>query len=223
MEEEFFREEKIAQSEKEIEWERRQEEIEHTADSLGEPIDERIKKTVVALNVSGLPTSASCEGHIDFSTGAPWVDIEAPGQPKWRFVGEEQVFQGVAEKYGVSIEDVRRALHYEARKEAARKTSGEETEKYKQWRERNKELAEKMSRLLEEFYKEREVAPGVRLTISEWGEGGFRVNNGEQEDKFAPKEFSKEEKGRRAQLLPRYQQEMEEFTEFLRQKYFSEQ
>jgi len=50
----------------------------HTVtDGLGKEIDQGIFDTVVALNVLGIPTRQSCEGHLEWGTGAPWVDIQA--------------------------------------------------------------------------------------------------------------------------------------------------
>jgi hypothetical protein len=36
-----------------------------------------IKEGVIALNVFGIQTSGSCEGHIDRGTNAPWIDVQA--------------------------------------------------------------------------------------------------------------------------------------------------
>ena len=40
-------------------------EVNEWVDGIGYPIDAKIKETLVALNVLGLSTSASCEGHLD--------------------------------------------------------------------------------------------------------------------------------------------------------------
>ncbi len=45
-------------------------------DKLGKKVDAGIIETVVVLNLLGMPTTMSCEGHLDHGTGAPWVDIE---------------------------------------------------------------------------------------------------------------------------------------------------
>ena len=44
-------------------------------DRLGRPIDHGIHDTVIALNLLGFPTTASCEGHDDHGTPAPWVAV----------------------------------------------------------------------------------------------------------------------------------------------------
>lgn len=45
-------------------------------DRLGKPIDEGIFDTVVALNMLGVTTKQSCEGHIGWGAPYPWVSVE---------------------------------------------------------------------------------------------------------------------------------------------------
>jgi hypothetical protein len=44
-------------------------------DRIGMPIDEGIFETVVALNALDIPTSMSCEGHLDHGLPYPWIDV----------------------------------------------------------------------------------------------------------------------------------------------------
>lgn len=53
-----------------------QKEVDLITDRLGHPIDEQIKPAVIALRLSGFPTSASCQGHEDWGLPYPWVDID---------------------------------------------------------------------------------------------------------------------------------------------------
>ena len=69
IEEEKNKEEKLA---------RIREDIENWADMNGKGIDESIKETVIMLSALDMPTSQSCEGHIESGTSAPWVGISAP-------------------------------------------------------------------------------------------------------------------------------------------------
>ncbi len=57
-----------------------------TADPLGKGIDEGIINTVIALNYQGIPTFASCEGHINRGEPYPWVDL---GNPEAKEVKEK--------------------------------------------------------------------------------------------------------------------------------------
>jgi hypothetical protein len=50
--------------------------VEGIRDALGKPVDAGIKSLVTALNASGFPTTASCEGHLDWGIPAPWVDVQ---------------------------------------------------------------------------------------------------------------------------------------------------
>ncbi|MCI0564993.1 MAG: hypothetical protein MN733_41530 [Nitrososphaera sp.] len=68
---------------KEAAWERKRHVVNHLADRLGHPVDEGIKETVVALLVYRFPTTASCEGHLDWGLPYPWVEVRTP-EPKGR-------------------------------------------------------------------------------------------------------------------------------------------
>ncbi|GLV54725.1 hypothetical protein KDH_15720 [Dictyobacter sp. S3.2.2.5] len=48
-------------------------------DPTGAPIDPGIMETVIALNVLGVETNASCEGHLNHGYAGPWVDFHAVG------------------------------------------------------------------------------------------------------------------------------------------------
>lgn len=44
-------------------------------DRLGKGVDPLIVQTVTGLRAHGFQTLASCQGHIEWGTGTPWVDI----------------------------------------------------------------------------------------------------------------------------------------------------
>jgi hypothetical protein len=48
----------------------------NVTDKLGKRIDDGIFETVVALNVLGIGTTQSCEGHMDWGVPYPWINIE---------------------------------------------------------------------------------------------------------------------------------------------------
>lgn len=56
-------------------WRELLERVDETTDRLGNPIDERIRDVVAGLWGHGVPTIASCEGHDDWGSRLPWVDI----------------------------------------------------------------------------------------------------------------------------------------------------
>ena len=53
------------------------------------PIDEGILPTVVALNLLGLHTCQSCEGHLDYGALYPWIDFETDEFPTFRQAQED--------------------------------------------------------------------------------------------------------------------------------------
>ena len=66
--------------------------VEKITDELGKPVEPGIKETVVMFNAFGLPTTGSCEGHIDSHKEgyspemAPWIEIlpQEPEQEDWK-------------------------------------------------------------------------------------------------------------------------------------------
>jgi 3-mercaptopyruvate sulfurtransferase SseA len=75
--------------------------VEEIRDALGLPVDEKIKEAVIMCNAIGLTTSASCEGHIDHGIPVPWIEIAAPNEPEEKYVGQKEIFEKVAKKYGI--------------------------------------------------------------------------------------------------------------------------
>jgi hypothetical protein len=62
------------------------------------------------FNAVGLYTSGSCEGHFDHELLAPWIYVEAPNEPKERYIGENEIYRKVARKYNLKVEELRRGL-----------------------------------------------------------------------------------------------------------------
>ncbi|MFL5627216.1 MAG: hypothetical protein ACJ788_16675 [Ktedonobacteraceae bacterium] len=63
---------------KEQQWQEVTDQVARLVDALGMPIDPGIRDTMIALNVLGIHTLASCEGHLDRGIAAPWLDIGDP-------------------------------------------------------------------------------------------------------------------------------------------------
>ncbi len=57
-------------------WDNMSIEVEGWIDGIGCSIDPEIKDTVIALNLMGIETRASCEGHLDHGLSYPWIDIQ---------------------------------------------------------------------------------------------------------------------------------------------------
>jgi len=134
------------------------------------PIDPRIKETVIALNILGLPTSQSCEGHIKKDDWpAPWIDIKDPDEPSYRFVGERELAERTMrgrvtleeEQACISIQRDRDILKeiYKARPELDQTKGMEDTERREWWSGRRKEiLREKLKEHKISFERYEEVA-----------------------------------------------------------------
>lgn len=139
-------------------WDETAEKFRKVTDKLGKPIDAGIFDTVMALNVLGVPTTMSCEGHLDHGLPYPWVDI---GWPSPEFPVEIRLPGKVLSNKPPSPD------------------------------------MGKMQSLLDEFYCDRTVPPDRRIIL-----GGLR------------RIYSRG--GGDPRKLLEYQQEMREFTEFLR-------
>lgn len=215
--------EKMEDQEKNLKLEEIRHDVESIGDRLGKPIDEGIKETVVMFKANELPTSDSCEGHIERGLPVPYVEVSAPNEPEERFVGQNESFEKAAKKYNITTEEAKTSKIDEAYWEAMKECSqNEETEEYKKWNKENEKLLANGNNLLEEFYKERKVEPDIKLQIEE-GVGNFRIHNsGEDYQPVIEKEreFSDEEKKSRAEKIEKYRPEMKEFTNFLKEKYF---
>ena len=59
-------------------WQEAQTHVSSFTDRLGTPIDAGIIETVVVLNLLGLQTFQSCEGHLTHGCAYPWVSLVDP-------------------------------------------------------------------------------------------------------------------------------------------------
>lgn len=213
------------QESKEEKFERIEKDVENWVDATGYDIDEGIKETIIIFNALDMPTSQSCEGHIEGGVSAPWVEISAPNEPEERFIGQDIAFEKVSKKYKIPVEKVKRMLNMDAYWEAIKECSkNEETDEFQEWRQENQKLMQKAKNFLDEFYKNREVEQNIKLEIEEGAEGDFRIHNGGED--YNPileedKKLSEEEKKIISEKLKKYQAEMKEFTGFLKDKYFN--
>lgn len=155
---------------------------------------------------------------------------------------KKEIFQKVAQKYGISNEDARRSLTQlgeqawlEAQEEFEK---CEENLEYKQWREQNKTLREKLKKLIEEFYERRgRVKNYVGLRAEEKAEGDTELLNGLKTDEpwfhLAREKSSSEQKEQKIKLSRKQlkerkkrmlecQKEMREFGEYLKNRFFEE-
>lgn len=116
------------------------------------------------------------------------------------------------------------------------KNGKNKTDEYKKWEEKNKELRQLAESLLEEFYNGRNISDDMKIGIKNYGNGRFRMQNGDQiflgekeygikktrESKLS-KDLTPEERKRLEQILPELRAEMDVFTDFIKNKYLNDQ
>lgn len=223
---------KSKEEEKALRWEDITRQVDEIVDALDQPIDPKIKETVIALNALGYMTSGSCEGHkgddAEQRRGLPWIDMQSGPEPEEKYEGENEIYSEIAAKYGISVEDVKRQRYQQAYEEANQRIWQQPiAEAYNEWGEANKHIAEKASLLLAEYYQGREVDPKVKLTIDSRGWTGRLKNQGYSDlydVQFGPNGRDlapgEEEEYVKAHLED-FQKEMEVFGGWLKEEYLT--
>lgn len=175
--------------------------LEQAVDALGTPIDTGIMDVVIALNVLGVVTNSSCEGHLHYGHAAPWVDFHAEGTEVIRRQASEanRKFRE-AEEQGAS-----RALLDQLDEEMFRLAREENVAYYRgSW---------KVHQALEAFYQQRHVAYDQQLYLHNDSFGNSRLQpNGID---YQPQRSAEDQ----AEKLVVYQQEMQAFAHFLKCDY----
>lgn len=175
-------------------------------DKLGQGMDAGIAETVVFLNLLGITTSQSCEGHLEHGTGAPWVDIEdesVNGQCE----EATKLFKLATQRkqqLGSINEEILQLFEqaHQARLAVKRKHIN---------------LRQRLLSLLAAFYGQRQVAFDIHLVIQARVDGKSRLESqGADMQDVLPLE-------QRQQKLQVYQQEMQAFTAFLKHLYFAQE
>lgn len=205
-------------------WEQVSQEIEHITDATGRGIDEGIKETVVAFNVNEIPTSQSCEGHEEVEGGHrpwPWVEVAASDEPEERFVGENEAFVKAATENNVPLDELKKGhpedIYWKLREEVSKNPL---TPEYQAWEQKNRELHSNVNELLAEFYKTRKAEAGIKLEVEDTEGGSFEIGSEkEMLNRFLSDELTDEEKRSLLEKLPARRKEMQDFTEFLRNRF----
>ena len=213
---------------KQKDWDSLKRKIDNMGDSLGKGLDEGIKETVIVLNLLGLNTVGSCEGHPGsqkWSEPSPWVDVKAPGKPVSRWIDEDKIWNNTAKNYGLPLEDIKSGKNRDVWLEAYWQMEKKgETKEFKKWFAQSEILKQKLQGYLDEFYKKRKAVPtSIALTISPYDVATFRVEgstlvfSGPQKNWEYPK--NKYEEKNWDAILKKRQNEMAAFTIFLKNKY----
>lgn len=210
------------QKEKQDEWDITLRNLDFICDALEKPVDEEIKEVIVALNVNAIPTNGSCGGHIkEKEMRFPYVMGSPADEPEYRFVGEEELVKELIKKHNLEskkdiFSDNKIENEYYQRVEGD--LGCEETEEYKNWDKKVDALNEKVSSLIDEFYKNRAGAHNRILRLMPIF-GNYYIES-------KPSRFSRDdiievsEKTKEELCIAR--KEFNDFKEFLKQKFFQD-
>lgn len=192
---------------KEQQWQAMATHVAQMKDKLGKGIDPGILETVVVLNLLGLPTTQSCEGHLDRAAGAPWIDIgDTRADSQSREV--ESLFRvalQAQQQHTQPPEEVNQLFvrAHQAQLEVMRIQLV---------------IRHKLMSYLAAFYEHHSAPYDVRLVIQAQGATGrCRLESqGADFQDIASLEV-------RQKKLVEYQEEMRAFTAFLKEQYFAEE
>lgn len=197
-------------TEKEKKWQELENGLETTIDKLGKRIDPEIKFAIVALKANGFGTTGSCSGHVDRALPYPWVQVES-----------QLAEQLLSDPRYIDLKTRARAARHEGGEELTEIEQAEKKKLDQSQIEENEKAYQRLTSLLEEFYKINTSNNQVHLTIRKggWNQSrlqpeGVPTGKGWQE---LVKAMSLEEKTNNLQI---YRQEMDRFATFLKQKFF---
>lgn len=197
---------KASQSEKIKRWEAAGRTIEKVTDGIGKTIDAGIKETVIALKVNGFATIASCEGHLDHGLPFPWVDIASP----------------------VTEQNLSNPRYQELAKKYARERIGED-EKNELIKLIEAQIAanliehQRLKKLLDAFYETEKKHPSALTLIKGiWNYSRLQTCRFPDMNMIEIKQYlSRFTPEENAQNLYTFRDELQRFTEFLKNKYFN--
>jgi hypothetical protein len=165
-------------------------------------------QTFVALRIHGIYPRGGNNGFAESPTAAPWINIQS-GKKEL----SDTTYEKLHELYiRLGLDKVKTRAEYEATIKQ-RTTYDNAVDKIRFPIIR---AAEKLSYLLDEFYKDRKVHYSARLTLR--FAAGYYIRLESQGILFQEVQ-SQELKERRLEV---FRQEMKEFTDFLKKKYFEE-
>ncbi|EFH85042.1 hypothetical protein [Ktedonobacter racemifer] len=191
-------------------------------DRLGMPIDTDIFETVVALNALGITTTQSCGGHID-ERGflLPWVDIEMRNPTSRELHKQYIIVSDEVDKLQREVKGLReKQVDLSVIEEAQTRVNEKYEERHLlniQIRMQQCAMRDRLVDCLSRFYEGRVVSFDRRLILHRLGNSRTRMENQGAHDFYlgAPLDIQQ-------QKLAEYQEEMRDFTRFLKHIYFSQ-
>ncbi|EFH85670.1 hypothetical protein [Ktedonobacter racemifer] len=191
-------------------------------DQLGMPIDTDIFETVVALNALSITTVMSCGGHID-ERGLllPWVDIEMRNPTSRKSHKQYIMVSDDVDALQREVDGLRERQVNLSVIEAAQTRLKEKYEERHllniQIRMQQCAMRDALVQYLSRFYEGRVVSFDRRLILHRLGNSRTRMESQGSHDFYlcAPLDIQQ-------QKLAEYQEEMRDFTHFLKHIYFSQ-
>ena len=184
-------------TEKQDAWAKEYEKYRHTVDKLGKPIDEDIFETVVVLNILGVHSQSSCEGHLDHGHAYPWVEIALPDVLLLEKRASEKLHEArqSPDQYRVLMAEADSITNI--------------------CKQRHQVYVPALFNYLERFYQARQIVYDRHLVLDNrlWTGRILLQSQGADYQEFSD---LKEQK------LNEYQSEMQAFTQFLKAAYFSQ-
>ncbi len=184
-------------------WEEKAEYFEQVTDGLGKHLDAKIKNLVVVLNLLGIKTRQSCEGHLDWGNAYPWIDLDFSSayliEEKRRLVLQklDEVESKLKDKECIKVIELISERD---------KLESENSDLFHKFLKERAKCGEKAYQLLQEFNGDRLIYSSIIINGS-----GIMPIGGIWED-YRSIEQKKE-------CLDSYRKEMDRFTEFLIEKF----
>jgi len=163
-----------------------------------------VRETVTALNLIGINTTASCEGHGGHGFSSAWVDVIVESTEELSIMNKKaDELLSQAEHLLKEMPDHSEALRLMSEYEVVKD----------QILEKNLQETLRLGKLLEEFYQNRLVSFRVKLVINVYGRGVGRViSQGGLFQEAFPKAIQEK-------YLGEYLQEMQSFGKWLKKRW----
>jgi len=200
-------------------------------DKYGNTVDANVTEMVAVLQLLGIGTLQSCEGH---HSDSPWVEFGAE-RPKNFFVGEQELKTELMLKLGISPDEIEPnspsydkikelTIEYDARDELIKKGAAY-TPEFIEWQSSTAKLVDKLQSLITAFYAN-------QPNTSENHSSQIFINFPYKTSKHIPyvqdtpfvraRKIAKNDPEENPdKILQSNQQEIERFTDFLKTYFFS--
>lgn len=210
-------------STKQQRWDAMAHEVDTWADGMGMPIDPGIKKAVLVLNLLNFKTDQSCEGHIDWGLPYPWIRFSIEDEKVEALNNELTLINNQMDEKESEVEK-----KYPHLSRIERWQKEDPTGINEMYSKRNSLVQERdeiakiarlemvpLNNLIADFYKNKSIDPDRMLVVHELGAGWFELSSSGGNSQDTRNENEKLKK------LKEYQQEMQLFTDFLTDYYFT--